>query len=174
MAPDGKKPPAIGKVAGTSMAPRLVRRRLKLLYRTRIASRRQSVNRAIRAVFRAVERAGCPVDDRASVEIALREALANAIVHGNRGRDDRRVLLRCYCDPESCIVITIRDEGEGFDPDQVPDPRSASRVLLSHGRGIFLMRELMDHVSHRRGGREVVLYKKVSGHPGETPGRRER
>jgi serine/threonine-protein kinase RsbW len=51
----------------------------------------------------------------------------------------------------------VRDEGAGFDPDAVPDPRRDDRVLLHHGRGLLLMRELVDRVIFRRGGREVVL-----------------
>ena len=58
------------------------------------------------------------------------------------------------------FIIAVRDEGPGFDPAQVPDPRREDRLHLTHGRGIFLMRELMDHIQHRKGGREIVLYKK--------------
>ena len=52
-------------------------------------------------------------------------------------------------------------EGKGFDPDKVPDPRSADRVHLTHGRGLLLMRELMDRLEYRRGGSEVVLFQKL-------------
>ena len=55
---------------------------------------------------------------------------------------------------------SVRDEGAGFDPDHVPDPRDKDRLHLQHGRGVFLMRELMDHVEYRKGGREVLLFKR--------------
>jgi serine/threonine-protein kinase RsbW len=105
---------------------------------------------------------GCLADHQAELEIALREALANAVLHGNQADETKRVLVRAYCDPGQGFVIAVRDEGPGFDPTQVPDPRGEDRLHLSHGRGIFLMRELMDHIEHRKGGREVVLFKKLS------------
>ena len=103
---------------------------------------------------------GCLADHQAELEIALREALANAVFHGNRSDAAKKVLVRAYCDPKKGLVIAVRDEGRGFDPAQVPDPRREDRIQLTHGRGIFLMRELMDHIEHRKGGREIVLYKK--------------
>jgi len=53
----------------------------------------------------------------------------------------------------------VRDQGPGFDPARVPDPRHPDRRHLHHGRGLLLMRELMDRVEYRRGGREVLLFK---------------
>ena len=53
-------------------------------------------------------------------------------------------------------------EGDGFDHEEVPDPRSADRMHLHHGRGVFLMRELMDECVYRKGGTEVVLYKSLA------------
>jgi serine/threonine-protein kinase RsbW len=103
---------------------------------------------------------GCLADHQAELEIALREALANAVFHGNRSDAAKKVLVRAYCDPKKGLVIAVRDEGGGFDPAKVPDPRREDRIQLTHGRGIFLMRELMDHIEHRKGGREIVLYKK--------------
>ena len=57
------------------------------------------------------------------------------------------------------MLILVRDQGNGFDPNKVPDPRDADRMHLHHGRGLFLMRALMDYVEFRRGGCEVLLYK---------------
>jgi serine/threonine-protein kinase RsbW len=124
-----------------------------------LPSTRDSINFAVAKVMKVAREAGCIASDVADVEIAVREALANAIIHGNEGRPDKMVLLRCYGDPEDGILLAIRDQGRGFDPAAVPDPRSAERLELPHGRGIFLMHELMDHAEHRKGGREVVLYK---------------
>ena len=98
---------------------------------------------------------------RADLEIALREALANAIAHGNGSRPGRKVFLRCYGGPRAGILIAVRDEGNGFDPDAVPDPRSVDRRQLAHGRGLLLMRELMDALEFRRGGTEVVLFRSL-------------
>jgi serine/threonine-protein kinase RsbW len=139
----------------------LNRRRLSLRYRTRLPSTTQAINHAVVEVLKVAKKVGCVGNGVAEMEIALREALANAVIHGNKGAPDKQVLLRCYCDPGVGLLVAIRDQGPGFAPEQVPDPRSAERIELTHGRGLFLMRELMDHVEHRKGGREVVLYKKA-------------
>jgi serine/threonine-protein kinase RsbW len=125
--------------------------------------------------MRLAREAGCVASEVADVEISLREALANAIFHGNQGRSDKKILLRCYGDPHTGLLLAVRDQGRGFDPAAVPDPRNAERIRLPHGRGIFLMHELMDHAEHRKGGREVVLYK-VCRHPkaAKTPARSAR
>jgi len=104
------------------------------------------------------KKCGCTESRLADIEISVREAVANAIIHGNGRRRDQRILFRCYGDPERGILVTVRDNGCGFDPSSVPDPRGEDRLALDHGRGLFLMRELMDHVEYRRGGCEVLLF----------------
>jgi serine/threonine-protein kinase RsbW len=91
------------------------------------------------------------------LEIALVEALANAMEHGNANLAKRKIFLRCYGGPEVGVLVAVRDQGQGFDPNSVPDPRSADRLHLRHGRGLLMMRELTDHVEFRKGGREVLL-----------------
>lgn len=91
------------------------------------------------------------------LEIVLFEALANAVVHGNGARPDREVFLRAYGSPGWGAAIFVRDEGQGFEPKEIPDPRAEVDRLRTHGRGVFLMRQLMDLVTFRRGGREVLL-----------------
>lgn len=144
------------------LAVPLARRRLLLKSRISIESNKQAISRAVHAVLAVAQESRLLGDDgKAELEIALHEALANAVIHGNRSDPAKRVLLRCYFDPGHGMLIAVRDQGPGFDPDEVPDPRAAERLHLTHGRGIFLMRELMDAVEHRKGGREVVLYKKL-------------
>jgi serine/threonine-protein kinase RsbW len=130
--------------------------------RTFYSSTNHAMNSAISDVLRMASRCGCIGDDRMDLEIALREALANAITHGNGSKTAKRVFLRCYGSPGNDLLILIRDEGSGFDPEQVPDPREADRRLLHHGRGLLLMRKLMDYVEYRKNGREVLIYKHVS------------
>ena len=139
----------------------LARRDLPYRLRCWIPSRRAAINNAVDEVCRLADRCDCPEERQADLEIALREALANAISHGNAGGSGRRVFLRCYAGPGAGILVAVRDEGEGFDPSDVPDPRSADRMHLTHGRGLLLMRELMDRLEYRRGGREVVLFQKL-------------
>lgn len=122
-------------------------------------STKSALNEAVEQVLAVARRCGCVRDNQADLEIALREALANAMIHGNAYHDRKRVFLRVYGAPGSEIVVLVRDEGNGFQPEEVPDPREDGRTHLSHGRGLLLMRELMDFVEYRRSGREVLIYK---------------
>jgi serine/threonine-protein kinase RsbW len=156
-----------GKDFNEPCAPQALPRpedRAKYPVRLRISypSTKQALNRAVSDVLKMAERCGCIDDDQMDLEIALREALANAITHGNGSRTAKRIFLRCYGSPGSDILVLVRDEGDGFDPEQVPDPRNSDRRLLHHGRGLLLMRKLMDHVAYRKEGREVLIYKAVT------------
>src|ERR1700758_4423876 len=93
------------------------------------------------------------------IEMALREALANAVIHGN-GDDSRKsvyVTCRRYMDGE--VSITVRDEGKGFDSSMMKDPTSLENVLFTHGRGIYLMKTFMDEVSFEENGSVVRMRK---------------
>jgi serine/threonine-protein kinase RsbW len=138
------------------------RRKLALRYRATIRSTREAIGTAADDILDVARKIGCDEDELTDISIALREALANAIIHGNESDPGKRVLVRCYTHEDLGVLVAIRDEGKGFDPDEIPDPTHAERIHLHHGRGVFMMRELMDQVVHRKGGREVVLYKKCS------------
>jgi len=99
-----------------------------------------------------------PGDDR-DVEIALREALANAVLHGNKEEIQKKVHIDCHVQPVKELSLVIKDEGSGFDPAMVPDPTKTENILSETGRGIHLMRMLMDSVQFNDGGREVRLQK---------------
>ena len=136
------------------------RRQLPHRLRIWIPSTRAALNRAVSQARGLARRCGCSSSFLEDLEIALREALANAIEHGSGANGQRkRVFFRCYGGPDAGMLIVVRDQGSGFDPDQVPDPRAVERLHLSHGRGLLLMRELMDCVEHRKGGREVAMYR---------------
>ncbi len=119
----------------------------------------ESIESAAHHVRRMAEKCGCLEDPLIALEIAVREALANAIIHAHKRQSSKKVFLGCYGDPEAGVLIVVRDQGDGFDPDAVPDPRAADRVHREHGRGLMLMRKLMDYMSYRNGGRELILYK---------------
>lgn len=137
----------------------LDRRKFTLRFRMTLPSTRTAINHAVEQVMQiACECLQCEQGEP-DLEISLREALANAVIHGNESEPGKNVSLRCYGDPDRGIIVAIRDQGTGFDPETVPDPRASDKVYLHHGRGLFLMRELMDHVEHRKGGREVVIHR---------------
>jgi serine/threonine-protein kinase RsbW len=79
------------------------------------------------------------------IEMALREAVTNAIVHGNKEDETKSVEINLACH-ERQLEIEVRDQGEGFDPNGIPDPTDAANLLKTSGRGIFLMRNFMDEV----------------------------
>lgn len=98
------------------------------------------------------------------VSMAVREALANAIKHGNEQNVSKRVHLEMDV-VEDVLEIRIQDEGRGFDPDQVEDPLSPENRLKTSGRGIFYMKTFMDEVQFRHlenGGMEIVLRKNLA------------
>lgn len=109
------------------------------------------------------QRLGFSDEECADVGLALTEAMNNAIIHGNRMVDGRCVYLRLM-GQDGQIDVAVRDEGDGFDPMSVPDPTSPENLLKPCGRGIFLMRHLMDDVSFRcrnSGGTEVTMKRAV-------------
>lgn len=101
------------------------------------------------------------VDGReVEIEMALQEALANAVVHGNHKDPDKFVQVVCRCSIYGEISVTIRDEGRGFDSRALPDPTTADNLQSEYGRGIFLMRAFMDEISFSDGGTAVHMRKK--------------
>jgi serine/threonine-protein kinase RsbW len=94
------------------------------------------------------------------IEIALREALTNAVIHGNHEDLGKQVYVGCRGGTDE-VSIVIRDEGQGFDVDEVPDPTAPENIESSHGRGIYLMRTLMDEVRFERGGSVVYMRKSI-------------
>lgn len=93
------------------------------------------------------------------IEIAVREALTNAIVHGNHEDPEKRVYVTSRCGQDGEVFVTIRDLGKGFDSRAVPDPTIPENRLSGHGRGIYLMHALMDEVQFEQGGTVVKLRK---------------
>lgn len=95
------------------------------------------------------------------VDLAVREALANAIRHGCAGDRSKHVQCTVTFESPQEVVIVIRDPGPGFDANTVPDPMAAENMFKSSGRGVYLINQLMDEVGFRDGGREVHMRKKA-------------
>ena len=92
-----------------------------------------------------LRKCGCVPQGESDVEIALREALGNAIIHAKHENPRKRVYIRCRCEPDG-VSITVKDEGSGFDITKMPDPTAPHNITSVHGHGIYLMRTLMDEV----------------------------
>jgi len=105
------------------------------------------------------------------VGVAVREAVINAIKHGNGEDERKRVHVEFTMlngDTPPGIAIRVRDEGPGFDPENIPDPLAPENVLKSSGRGIFLIRNFMDELQLRRapeGGMEMFMIKRAGKAP---------
>ena len=112
--------------------------------------------------------AGLDDDSLHWVSVAVRESVVNAIKHGNKNDESKRVVVEFtpvpLHDPQE-LVIRVEDEGEGFDPEELADPLAPENILKSSGRGIFLIKSFMDDVQLQRGktrGMEVRMVKKVA------------
>jgi len=91
-----------------------------------------------------------------NILIAITEAVNNAIVHGNKKDPNKKFFVSCES-KEEVLTFTIKDEGIGFDYDNLPDPTDPENIERPHGRGVFLMRHLADDVSFEDNGRVVEL-----------------
>jgi serine/threonine-protein kinase RsbW len=121
----------------------------------------ESADDAERAALETARELGFPEDDQHKIGMAVREAIVNAVVHGNRYNARKKVHLAVASGPDH-LAVTIGDEGEGFDLASLPDPLAEHNLLQQSGRGIFLIRAFMDEFEVRRrvpGGTEVRLVK---------------
>jgi serine/threonine-protein kinase RsbW len=101
----------------------------------------------------------CAKGKEFEIEMALREALANAVIHGAKNDPTKQIQLCVACDADRGMLIIVRDPGQGFDPASVPSPVLGQNVFSEHGRGIFLINQLMDEVRFERGGTEIHMRK---------------
>jgi serine/threonine-protein kinase RsbW len=109
-------------------------------------------------LMRLIRKCGCAAEGESDVEIALREALANAIVHGNHENPRKHVYVRFRCEPDE-VSFAVKDEGRGFDLNKIADPTAPESTGAVHGRGVYLMRALMDEVRFEEGGVLVHMRK---------------
>ena len=119
----------------------------------------EAISPLVDRLMRLIEGSHCVAGGERAVELALREALSNAAVHGNGMDAHKLVQVRCQCELGKGLSIVVTDLGQGFDPKAVPDPLAVERLEEEHGRGLHLMKLAMDEVSFARGGSEVHMWK---------------
>jgi len=124
-----------------------------------VESRIDAVSPVADRLMHLLKKTCCPPEQEFAVETALREALANAILHGNRQDPKKKVRVCCACDPIHGVLIVVKDEGDGFDPARIPSPIGGESIYSEHGRGIYLINLLMDEVQFVRGGTEIYMRK---------------
>ena len=136
--------------------------------RMSLSSRFENIELAQHLCGKLLEGREVPEETRHWLLMALREALANAIKHGNRQDAAKRIHLEMDVVDEN-LQITIRDEGEGFEPSQVDDPLAPENRLKTSGRGIFYMKTFMDRIDYSfqpGGGTLLVMTKDLARQQG--------
>jgi len=116
----------------------------------------EEVARAEDVVLEATEQYGYDGADRFAIKLALEEALANAIKHGNRMDPTKQVTVEFQVDPRQ-IRISVCDQGGGFDPGNVPDPTLDENLEKPHGRGVMLIRCYMSSVEYNQAGNCLTM-----------------
>jgi serine/threonine-protein kinase RsbW len=128
--------------------------------RITLAADRNSVDPVVAQVMGAIRQVNCVDGKEDAIELSLQEALANAVVHGAKEDSSKTVECLVACDEERGVLIIVRDPGTGFDPGAIPSCIVGENVYSDHGRGIFLINQLMDEVKFRKNGAEIHMVKR--------------
>jgi serine/threonine-protein kinase RsbW len=123
----------------------------------------KTISPMVDRLIQLIEESRCVGGEELAVELALREALNNAVLHGNRLDPSKLVQVYCRCERGKELSVVVKDQGNGFDANEIPDPSSDENLEREHGRGIFLMRAQMDEISFACGGTEVHMCKRAIG-----------
>ena len=123
----------------------------------KLASKTGSVSAVEPFVEKLVNRYNLDPNKQCSILISLTEAVTNAIVHGNCEQEAKTVQVRSRKE-KNCIAVRVSDEGTGFDFESIPDPTRPENLCNCGGRGVFLMRQLSDHISFYDNGSTVEMY----------------
>jgi len=124
----------------------------------------ESVDKAEQVALDLARESGFGEEDLDRIGMSIRECMVNAVVHGNRYNAHKKVRLSLSRTPER-FTVRVVDQGEGFNPDELPDPLAGDNLLRHSGRGIFLMKAFMDDLQVRSlgpAGTEVTLVKNVA------------
>jgi serine/threonine-protein kinase RsbW len=134
--------------------------KLSLRVRVTLAADRTAVEPVVAQVMETVRQMKFVDGKDDAIELALQEALANAVVHG--AKEDPTKIVECLVagDEQRGLLIIVRDPGPGFDPDAIPICTVGENVYSNHGRGIFLINQLMDEVTFRKNGTEIHMVKR--------------
>lgn len=111
------------------------------------------------AISDVLTRLEVPEQKRLEVGLAVQEALANAVVHGCEGDSSKQIRCQMKSDPNGRIVICVTDPGPGFRPERAFDPQGQENSYADHGRGVYLIRQLMDEVHFEGAGNEIQMWK---------------
>jgi serine/threonine-protein kinase RsbW len=125
-----------------------------------LSADRKAVDPVVQSVMNVVREMKCADGREDEIELALSEALTNAVVHGASADPAKIVECDVACDPEHGMLIVVRDPGPGFDPASLANPCVGENIYSSHGRGIYLINQLMDEVQFHKNGTEIRMIKR--------------
>jgi len=125
-----------------------------------LAADRDAVDPVVINIMNLVREMKCALGREDDIELALTEALANAVLHGAKGDSSKVIECDVACDEEQGILIVVRDPGTGFDPAKIANPCEGNNIFSNHGRGIYLINQLMDEVKFHKNGTEIHMLKK--------------
>jgi serine/threonine-protein kinase RsbW len=134
--------------------------KLDLKLSVTLAGDRDAVDAVVRSVMSVVREMKCAPGSEDNIELALTEALANAVVHGAKNDPSKIIECDVACDDRRGILIVVRDPGPGFDPSKIANPCHGDNIYENHGRGIYLINQLMDEVQFHKNGTEIHMLKR--------------
>ena len=111
----------------------------------------------IESIMAVIKEMGCAAGREFEIELALDEAIANAIKHGSSNDPSKQIQCCVACDHARGMLIVVRDPGPGFDPASIPNPIVGQNIFAAGGRGIYLINQLMDEVRFEKGGTEIHM-----------------
>jgi serine/threonine-protein kinase RsbW len=134
----------------------------KLIWKLKLtlAADKHAVDSVVQRVMGAIRETDCAPDKEHAIELALSEALANAVVHGAKSDPSKIIECDVACDENRSLLIVVRDPGNGFDPSTIPNPVHGENIYSSRGRGIYLINQLMDDVKFLKNGTEIRMIKR--------------
>ena len=134
--------------------------KLALILRVTLSADRNAVDPVVQEVMAVVRKMQGVEGKEDAIELALQEALANAVIHGAKEDPTKTVECLVNTDDERGILIVVRDPGLGFSPEAISPCTVGENVYSNHGRGIFLINQLMDKVEFRKNGTEIHMVKR--------------
>jgi serine/threonine-protein kinase RsbW len=134
--------------------------KLILQLRVTLAADKNAVDPVVQGVMNLVRQMQCAAGKEDDIELALTEALANAVVHGAKSDPSKIIECDVACDEERGMLIVVRDPGSGFDPSTLPSCIQGQNLFSNHGRGIYLINQLMDEVNFAKNGTEIHMIKR--------------
>lgn len=130
------------------------------LYTLQLPSRHESITKLELLIEELADKYNVAEDTFANMMTCLNEAVINAIVHGNKLDPDKKVIVNAEIDGRR-IIWTVADEGEGFDPNYIPDPTAPENLERLSGRGVFIIKQLADQCVFNARGNEIELHFKI-------------